>query len=109
MEVNRMGNESSGYDNQEVIETSGFGAGSKYWEESKGQEIMGAGEDMGLGLNEWRMVSGMHICWACGDGHKDLAHYMLECREFQPGKGLGWRGAEGGLGGRVVGAMGWGE
>ena len=50
VDVNRMGNEGSGYDNQEVIETSGFGAGSKCWEDSKGREIMGEGKDRGLGF-----------------------------------------------------------
>ena len=33
-----------------MIETSGLGAGSKCWEDSKGRDIMGKGEDGGLGL-----------------------------------------------------------
>ena len=42
--------------------------------------------DWDCNLNKWRMGRGVHRCWACGGGHKDLAHYMLECREFQQGR-----------------------
>ena len=42
--------------------------------------------DWDCNLKEWRMERGVHRCWACGAGHMDLAHCMLECREFRLGR-----------------------